>query len=1426
VHSYVDMSEFKLTISVFIVGAISLACQGEVDPPTHEAATEVIVEYETCDPDRVLPSQACSTAWRYEDWASPEEVADRETQMELTGWCWEEFGCLPSDEADVQDAVDQLVEGLRNDLVAAGDAAIFTRHHLNCTGWYRGSTEDSVQRRCTVHQGFRRSTDTEVTYRYLGMTEAEVRAARRPPFTPLPATDYGELPPDTELTCLSCDQLPVDTDEEVRAKAGCMIDGHRIALREEGATVLKLERNLKLLYEVKGEAFTSSQRSAALGLYEGRPENRPDCGPRSTLEPSCAPMEQHHWRFDFCARLTGEHVSGGLLDAHYGHAYGRCTNLLTRLAHARSECTLESEVEEALALNDTLLEKILGHMGDSLQRTADPETRVHRVATALDLLSMWFEDLSVIEADPELDAHLERVMTSFWREIAQARSLNGDILAALLAASTVESNRPLEERLQNVERENVDIDVFASALEGNVAASLDIDRDVFIAAHTSVRDNGVPSARGRPLLAISGEILGALTDRLDTLGHGHDIACGFAQCRTNDLETPVSATWALVGAMTHDDLLAREIAEVSVDLDGWTEAFAAVRPAHTWNVRAISDVFAGYDPSQFDALDSTQLPVSVHRYFQSVGLARQRTASYRARGYFETASDRSLVTSAEAAKRDDIVSHIASKRAELEGRLSTYDRDLVGIVHGILAELQNEATLARLDDRRRRIADDIDLLIERSTRHKRAVAELDTYSELVSQFERTSGVYDGGQFFNVTSLAPFDVSGASASELDLGATSIATLRTGPMVPIERGQVLSVGTEGRYAAACELNRRRLLRPDTYLPMSVDSHGVLVGPEGYSVAWTGSRYLAGTAARSRSMSATIGLRGEICIGNDTAWFGVSAKACVYNDNSITESRSHTDSAGFESRTAASFESGLFLSVMPISSAPVGSLVIVEMPRGATLLSDVRDIHVLRSPHTTITVGDDADLYFVVNDWRCRVADSTNRITVRAAVLQSAETVSEQLLGRISAVLEYVRDRETELVRRGEVLPSELTSIRNDANLYAIQSIGVGGPVLDVSEYPTPLRTMYEAFLSRELVRLERAVRIASIDREIELLIREHNALLAELQHAQSADVLLQLVPTWGLRNLDADYVFATASRLGDDMRTFVLPVLDLWYHEVLAALAADPDVLALLDMSPNAPMRDVTSNMVALARKIGDELAHVDLRNRDTETARRLVALSFPRPDGDDTIDLGGFTAFEPGDFGAGVLTEHRRVDRARAAALWTSIEQSAEAIISVSPRDIYELGGTATLSCYEELPVLRHLGLAVIRQGDGENADVHSLDRLQTKLIGYAGFTQTFASERGPVTYTMDNAQWLSFEAPYVYTNFDNPLAVVNAALYTPQGAPRTNVIGLSPFNEFEFLFNPVDHADLLDATEVVMVMELESTTTSSTPLTWIDRCVP
>ena len=1214
-------------------------------------------------------------------------------------------------------------------------------------------------------------------------------------------------------------------------------------------------RDLRLLYELRGEWLPEEAREMIRALYREAPTTEHDCGGNPALPAlvlGCDPLVVPDVARDFgrCARLAADHASTGVAALELESCFVPLREIIEM---DDAECGSPEGREQAYLLGRALLLKALRHYEES----EAPTSTVGRALLAIDRWSdLAFLRVSIdgdgggadddgadddaddggdsgdggpfggssggpfggeeeaevpdgyeaLSLEDRVDADLSRAFGVFWK----AHESRYRILDALSEAPD------LEVALTEATESGLAADraVLLAAFSDSTTLPAITGPDGQVLASAISLANG--PLRGLPLLTLVGDALGGMTGRLQDLSVFHDFACRVLECG-GVTETEVSQLWALLAAMDDADAL-RDAVDGAAPLGGWRNVFDHMHVVHGRLSQAIvaadeaSDPSGGIDP--LFALDRRAWPQSVQAFSQILLEAQDRARSFADSGQFR-ASPRVLSAGLNVAQQEQILTRLGAEVGALDGARLAFETDLVTIVDGLLAMEENERARASMQDRMVILAAQYDDLEDDLTGLARNMREdADTFDDLVAAYRAVQSSIDDGGYMRLMDPGTRERTfrGSDARYDFANHYNVAALSPDAPIRIAGGRLLSVRTENEYAPTCALRDLEIYREDGTL-QSLTFTGVTVGPEGFQLTQTDGTFSAtsqdhvnGTTTRD-----SYGIRGEVCanaswspagvvpaVGDAVGGFsyGFSASACAFYSHSTehfdTESTSERD--GAERRTTASFQSGLRLRNTPFPDLPAGALLAVVMAPDQTQRAYVRDVQVLARPETAVFVEEESDVYFVVNDFRCETPDDAGGVRATYGVLIPNSAVAAAAVEAMGQTIGTIRNARDQFIRQGTLLSGDAAALRSGARLELESRL----EDLSVAELPPPLHALFNAFLDREIAGVERAVRQLQLMRQSDQIQLEMLALARDMKRLQDLGRLAVLVPGWRLRNLDGDQLRLQARETLDGARRFLLPLLEVWFPAALRTLrtgsagnALRTSLSHLLDAQVGTWTPELVGHAVSALQTLLTTYA-THAPGDPSSPFKPVVALSFPNDGSSITATDGSSAEAEYSELPKTEL--ELGLEPTRAALVWDAIDFRGEATFTIRPEDVYRLGGNAgTLSCSEGTPVIERMALVVITNDSSADA-VQTLAALNQGrfLTGRAPAEQGYLGEAGLVRYQLDDPRWERFDVPLIYSSHLTPIDTFRQLILQDPDTRPDGALGLSAFGSFTVDMGPLE----------------------------------
>ncbi len=579
---------------------------------------------------------------------------------------------------------------------------------------------------------------------------------------------------------------------------------------------------------------------------------------------------------------------------------------------------------------------------------------------------------------------------------------------------------------------------------------------------------------GPPLALLLGDAFNGMVERLQRLSLFHDLACSYKNCSGIIGDTELSRMWNILANIDNEQNLISILTKTTSNFMGWRDVFWKIRNNYNPLKATLNETAFINKATNIDLLEIKKLHRSSYKLLRILSLAKENNRNYQ-NGTFRLSTGNVLKNSLHPAKREVIAKMITDELSHLNSERLKFDQDLKSLV-GTLIDVQNQSM--REKEAQIKIAqllEDIQKLDQSREAHGKALIENNLFAELSSSLKNIEGVIENAKLLSVAFLGKYKLSGSNAKASNQSSAKDIRQIAANATPIylTANQILNLDVKGKWSPTCALRRvkfAQLTEEDILSPngtvddLSAIPPGALAGPEGFAIFYNGSTFQATTngyqtvsAPSSKPKQIKICDYKEIekAIKNMDAnpefkyypgpeWmkietikkkFCTDTKTVSYGVNSDT----YNSNNGGEYRSTLSLASGLKLEKTPFPEAPAGSLLVVEMPHNEKNLSNIRRVHLVHSPSTTIINSYDSDFYFVVNDTMCDPsdqADSINQLEIDVNAMISAKEVAKDLIQRMAYTINHVRTMRSKFIERGEILPAESSSIRTEALLDLIK------------------------------------------------------------------------------------------------------------------------------------------------------------------------------------------------------------------------------------------------------------------------------------------------------------------------------------------------------------------------------------------------------
>lgn len=1220
-------------------------------------------------------------------------------------------------------------------------------------------------------------------------------------------TEPGELRPVgpgiSAQECLTYDDLPAATPVQVRAKFEKLWSAQTIAPTTVTSDAFQraIVNRLKLVYELWGEQLVNQhtatdQMHRATALYGTFPDINPNCAVVDAPVPpnTCTAPSVTTTRGDLirCQRLVNAHASEGVASI----ASTECTTLLNGYLDLKA-LTADDAACGGPHLREVGAKAVFQLEDKQLGVITSAPTTLGALPRQLWLLDSWYavskraDSLGVFPAPDQQRRDTSYLLGRLWDRVREKSG--ADAMLEDLSESSTPDQAEQALGLSTVARRQSELAV--------INALFTVPGVIQPENVTLTR----PPLRSLPLLATLGDALKPFIDDLDGLAIYHDIACQFRDCRAPVTNTPSRNAWKILASLEASGLGATVSANPFA-LAGWNPVFAKIASQQSVLTQAIADAV-----SEPGGLEAATVEGDVHPLARPLWVlykhARAFHGHYEATGLFESTAQNQLQGSLLEQAQQHVVSTLRARANALDGTVAQYRSGLIAALQAQLAVMNTGAGISDLTNQRLRKATEM--------LHKGAMAEglrasgedeADAFGSLAASFADVQAALDTGAHVQVGDTVNFELDGRAGKFT--GSSAPASVASHTISGLAAGQMLLVQTSGSWTPTCSISAKTWLRDDGGVPAAADLSDAAIGPEGYSLSVSGSDVAAHSSGSSRGVTASIGHSFTYCQGGGAFLdaFGVRPQICLHKDVTASISKTWSSSAGTESRTTAAFATGLRLDDTPFPEAPVGSLLVVLADPATGAIRDVRVVH---SGGTSILIESASTAYFVANDKQCTTAATVNKLSVSARPVLSATAVAGKALIAMADVLDLMRQQQESLAAQGTMLPTQATLIRQQAGQLLQARLGE----INATELPGPLASLFDAFISHEIVATERRIEIASVLRSLDLDLIEMRMIDDELTAGAAQARLQRLVPQWLLRDLDHDHLRHSLVDLLSVSRDYLKPILELWYPHALDGVSFGPEISALLNADVGTSLVSLADAGQTFVNALLDAYENATFGAKPNATQLPVVVLSFPRP---------GF---------APTNVFWREADAARARRVWDAIDSRTTAHFEITPDDFYSInGGDAILSCNEVVPLIKTMAFYVVRPGaDSSNQELNGIDRT---FEGLGGAGQSFVTVEGPRVYQLADPNsggmsvWQRFNMPVRYGESE-------ATLTTFQKTPRqTRPVGLSAAGSFDIDFsvlNTLPQAGALGindpapATEVQLVLEIDSRASSLRP-TWVSRC--
>lgn len=1212
--------------------------------------------------------------------------------------------------------------------------------------------------------------------------------------------------------CMTHDDLPQATPADIQAKFEALWTTlHQPAPSTVPAATFTraIATRLKLIYELFGDQLIDDHDATdevhrAIALYGSNPDDNPSCAldiDAPAVPAACTNPAVKTTRGDLirCQRLVNDSAAS---TAVASLALADCTALMNGYL-GLVPLTADDAACGGPHLRQVGAQTLLGLEDKQLAVINSAPTTLGSLPRQLWLLDGWYTAsqaaaaAGVFSSPDQLRRNTSFLLGNLWDHLRKNTSADSQLAAVASATTTADAE---------------------AALGLSAVASRGTEQGVVSALFTvppTIQPENVtlhrPPLRSLPLLAMLGDALTPLVNDLDAIAVYHDIACQFRDCIPDvpDNDTPTRFAWRLLAEL-ESTALANDITNHNThNLAGWTPALAALAAQQPGFTQAVADAVTGPGGLAGATTDDQVHPLArplwlLYRH------ARAFNDHFAATGQFESTAQNVLQSSVLQSDQLQKINDLRERANRLQGAVNDYESGLIASVKAELDVMQHDVQLSALHDQREHKADEMNQISRNIDGLRAAEAdEATAFGSLAETFAAMQAALDQGALVQVGNSATLTLTGGDGrftGTLDLANLSVHTVPN-----LASGQALLVQTSGDWTPTCALKAASFLGPsgDKAFPASLTN--AVTGPEGYAITNTGNVFSAVAASSSDSRTSELGLSLTICVGTGpfTGAIGLDAKACVFGDEKSTSVESNSTNSGSETRTAASFATGIRLPGTPFPDAPAGSLLVVlaDPQTGA-----VRDVTVAHSGATNLMIEAPSTAYLIVNDQQCAFTPNGDQLTVNVRTMSppGSGAAGDQVLNGMVDVLALMRDKQQTWVDQGTLTATQPTELRDQAN----QLLAARLP-FDISLLPAPLASLFNGFVSHQIVSVERRIQIIANERALQLDEIDMKTIDDEFAAGTQQGRLQRLIPQWMVRNLDHEFMRESLVDLLVVSRDHVKPILELWYPHALEQVQLGDDFSAMLHADVDTSLLTLAQQGVRFVNSLLDAYQNGTFGSKGPADQLPIVVLQFPRP---GSVNDNAFW---------------REVDAVRSQRVWDAIDnaRTGNAVagtlghFEVTPEDFYSKnGGDAVLSCNEVVPVIKSAELFVVRPSAGPSNDV--LNGVGRHFPGLGAATQSFVQLDGPQVFELGDSVWQVIDLPVRYGENE-------ATLDTFRATPRqARPIGLSASGSFDLDFSVLntltkhgqfDPSDPFPVTAINLVMELDSRAVGDRP-TWVKRC--
>ncbi|MBL6991532.1 MAG: hypothetical protein ISR65_17235 [Bacteriovoracaceae bacterium] len=529
----------------------------------------------------------------------------------------------------------------------------------------------------------------------------------------------------------------------------------------------------------------------------------------------------------------------------------------------------------------------------------------------------------------------------------------------------------------------------------------------------------------------------------------------------------------------------------------------------------------------------------------------------------------------------------------------------------------------------------------------------------------------------------------------------------------------------------------------------------------------------------------------VNSDSSCLGVNSGRTYKTNSDSSQSTQRND------RTRASYSTGLRLGNTPIPTAPVGSLLLIEIPVGEGNLKYAKNVSVI-GRNSKFLAEEDSDYYIIGND--CRGEDRTNKLFIGFSKYIPVDIEAINLTKKILLALGIVKNKERLLLDMGEISTMELNNLKAKI-LAQLTSEGA-----EVNRHPF-LRELFDYWITNELTLLQRKSKIVQLERRLTSLAIDIHQTRLELQNAKFEAKVNYLLQTWDFHNMDLSQLGPALDNVLKSINNNVLLTLKFKYPAVLRRLSRDRKLEGLRGLSIFDSLLKVSEVLNELVKNIPDDVEE-EVFLQPVEQNTSTVILSVPNPYYKtncaglpyDTVIGSRHDSCSDGEISPQYYvsrefkTTYPTVSRAVAQNIWKQLIDGKKKIsISITPEDLYRSTKnvrTRFLECDSITPVI--MNTAIMFSTEDVTADDLNKLGMETRVETDRKLIFPTINHREEYSLAHDSV-WHKFTTPLLFGNSIEAKKIFDKHLNLDQDTG----VGRSPFSNF-LLANLRNHDGKID----------------------------